>query len=77
LQKTSPRINFSSTEVAGNIGGLIFAVGSVLIVVVGLPSVIWFLFTAIVAGCFVAWGLTMWRTSHPQAGRPDKGIVLR
>jgi hypothetical protein len=73
----SPRINFSSTEVAGNIGGLIFAVGSVFIVALGLPWVIWFLFAAIAAGCFVAWGLARWRTSHPLRGRPDKGIALR
>ena len=77
LQKAAPQINFSSTDVAGNIGGLIFVVGSVLIVAVGLPSVIWFLFAAIVAGCFVAWGLAMWRTRHPHSGRPAKGIVLR
>src|SRR5207245_1766038 len=54
-QRPSPQINFSSTEVAGNIGGLIFVVGSVFIVAVGLPSVIWFLFAATVAGCFLAW----------------------
>jgi hypothetical protein len=76
-QKGSPRINFSATQVAGNVGGLIFVVGSVFIVAVGVPSVIWFLFTAIVAGCVVAWGLAMWHTSHPHRGRPDKGIVLR
>jgi hypothetical protein len=76
-QKGPPQINFSSTDVAGNIGGLIFAVGSVFIVAVGLPSVIWFLFAALGAGCFVAWGLAMWRTSHPHSGRPAKGIVLR
>jgi len=77
LRKASPEINFSSTEVAGNIGGLIFAVGSILIVAVGLPPVFWFLFTAIATGCFVALGLAMWRTSHPPSGRPDKGIALR
>src|SRR6185369_14240865 len=38
-RKASPQINYSSMDVAGNIGGLIFAVGSVLIVAVGLPSV--------------------------------------
>ena len=54
-QRRPPQINFSSTEVAGNIGGLIFVVGSVFIVAVGLPSVIWFLFAATVAGCFLAW----------------------
>ena len=53
-QRRSPQINFSSTEVAGNIGGLIFVVGSVFIVVIGLPSVIWFLFAATVAGCLLA-----------------------
>src|SRR4051812_40617889 len=31
-QRRSPQINFSSTEVAGNVGGLIFVVGSVFIV---------------------------------------------
>jgi hypothetical protein len=34
----SPQINFSSTDIAGNIGGLIFVVGSVLIVSLALPS---------------------------------------
>ena len=72
----SPRINFSSTQVAGNVGGLIFALGTVFIVAVGVPSVIWFLFTAMVAGCVVAWALARWRTSHPHGGLPDKGIVL-
>src|SRR5262249_14960864 len=65
-QWRSPQINFSSTEVAGNIGGLIFVVGSVFIVVVGVPTVIWFLFAGTVAGCVLAWGLAAWHTSHPK-----------
>jgi hypothetical protein len=73
----SPQINFSSTEVAGDIGGLIFVVGSVFIVAVGLPSVIWFLFAATVAGCFLAWALVAWHTSHPTCGLPENRIVLR
>jgi hypothetical protein len=76
-QRRSPQINFSSTEVAGNIGGLIFVVGSVFIVVIGLPSVIWFLFAATVAGCFLAWALVTWHTSHPKRGLPENRIVLR
>lgn len=75
-QAGSPRINFSSTPVAGNVGGLIFALGTVFIVAVGVPSVIVFLFAAIVAGSLVAWALTRWRISHPHRGLPDKGIVL-
>jgi hypothetical protein len=71
------QINFSSTEVAGNIGGLIFVVGSVFIVAVGLPSVIWFLFVAAVAGSLLAWALVVWHVSHPKRGLPENLIVLR
>jgi len=76
-QRRTPQINFSSTEVAGNIGGLIFVVGSVFIVVVGLPSVIWFLSAGTIAGCLLAWGLVAWHTSHPKRGLPENRIVLR
>jgi len=76
-QRRPPQINFSSTEVAGNIGGLIFVVGSVFIVAIGLPSVIWFLFAATVAGCVLAWALVTWHTSHPKRGLPENRIVLR
>ncbi|HEV8347365.1 MAG TPA: hypothetical protein VGQ16_12370 [Vicinamibacterales bacterium] len=76
-QRRSPQINFSSTEVAGNIGGFIFVVGSVFIVAVGLPSVIWFLFVAAVAGSLLAWALVVWHASHPKRGLPENLIVLR
>jgi hypothetical protein len=76
-QRRVPQINFSSTEVAGNIGGLIFVVGSVAIVAVALPSVIWFMFAAAVAGCFLAWGLVAWHASHPKRGLPENLIDLR
>ncbi len=77
-QRTAaPQINFSSTEVAGNIGGLIFVVGSVFIVAIGLPSVILFLFAATALGCFVAWALVAWHTKHPKRGLPENQIVLR
>ena len=56
----SPQINFSSTDVGGNAGGLIFVVGSVLIVSLGLPSVFWFLLTGALASGLVAWGLVVW-----------------
>lgn len=74
---SSPQINFSSTEVAGNVGGLIFVVGTVFIVIIGLPAVIWFLFAATVAGCCLAWALATWHTSHPAHGLPENRIVLR
>jgi hypothetical protein len=76
-RSATPQINFSSTEVAGDIGGLIFVVGSVFIVAIGLPSVIWFLFAATAAGCFLAWALAVWHTKHPKRGLPENQIVLR
>ena len=76
-QWRSPQINFSSTEVAGNIGGLIFVVGSVFIAAIGVPSVIWFLVAATTAGCFLGWRLAARHTSHPERGRPENLTVLR
>jgi hypothetical protein len=76
-KRRTPQINFSSTEVAGNIGGFIFAAGSVFIVAVGLPSLIWFLFVAAVAGSLLAWALAVWHASHPKRGLPGNLIVLR
>jgi len=76
-QAYSPQINFSSTEVAGNVGGLIFVVGSVFIVAVGLPRVIWFLIAATMAGSVLAWGLAAWHTTHPKFGLPENRIVWR
>jgi len=73
----SPQINLSSTEVAGNIGGLIFVIGSLLIVTVGVPSVLWFLLAGTVAGAVVAWRLVDWRARHPHWGLPENQIVLR
>lgn len=69
----SPQINFSSTDVPGNIGGLIFVVGSVVIVSLGLPVVFWFLLAGAIAACFVAWGLAAWHTrTRSLVGRPLK-----
>jgi hypothetical protein len=76
-QSRTPQINFSSTEVAGNIGGLIFVVGSLFVVTVGLPSVIWFLVAATIAGCFLAWARVSWHRSHPDAPLPRNRVVFR
>jgi len=73
----SPQINFSNMEVPGNIGGLIFMVGSLLVVLLGLPSVLWFLLIGAAAGSFVAWRLATWHARHPKWGLPENRIVLR
>jgi hypothetical protein len=73
----TPQINFSSTDVAGNVGGLIFVVGSLLVVSIAVPTVLWFLAAGIATGGFLAWRLVAWHTSHPKWGLPENRIVLR
>jgi hypothetical protein len=73
----SPQINFSSTDVAGNSGGLIFVGGTIVILALGLPSILCFLLAGTVAGCVVARGLVEWRTRHPQGDQPENRIVWR
>jgi hypothetical protein len=75
--RKAPQINFSSTEVPGNIGGLIFVVGSVFIVALAMPSVVWFLCGALVGGGLLGWALLAWHASHPHRGVPGRPIVLR
>lgn len=75
----TPQINFSSTDVAGNVGGLIFVLGTVLIVLLALPWVFWFLLAAAIAACFVACGLVAWHTRARRedwtfAGRPPRQL---
>jgi len=74
LQRRFPQINYSSTDVAGNIGGLIFVVGSLLIVSLALPSVLWFLITSSIAAAVVAWCLAAW---HQGDRRQSGSLVLR
>jgi hypothetical protein len=69
----SPQIKVSSTEVGSNIGGLIFVVGSVLVVSLGVPSVVWFLVASTIAACFVAWGLAAWHTRARAEDRTPAG----
>jgi len=63
----APEINVSAIHVGGDIGGLIFVIGSVLIVLTGVPGTSWFLLGVLVAGLSVARAL-VWLRSRP---RPD------
>ena len=72
-----PQINFSSMDVAGNVGGLIFVVGSLLVVVLGVPFLLTILMAVAAAGCLLAWRLAAWYRRHPNAGLPENLIVLR
>jgi hypothetical protein len=72
-----PEINLSSIHVKANAGGLIFVVGSVIVIMLGLPMLRWFLLVGVAGGFLLAWALLAWHTSHPTRGLPHNHIVLR
>lgn len=57
------RINMSSIPVAGDMGGLFFVIGAVVIVLLGLPDVRWFVLGSVVAGAATAGVLFAWRAA--------------
>jgi hypothetical protein len=75
--RTRPEINLSRIPVGGNAGGLIFAIGSVVIVIVGLPGLRWFLIAALLGGACTAAALFAWRRAHPAALQPRNSIAAR
>ena len=70
-------INMSSVPVAGDIGGLFFVVGAVIIVLLGLPDVRWFVLASVVVGGAMAAGLFAWRSSHASSLTPANTIQIR
>jgi len=57
-----PGINFSSMDVGGDIGGFVFAAGSVVAVLIGLPELAPLYLGSIAAGLLFAFMLHGWRT---------------
>ena len=57
-----PGINFSSLDVGGDIGGFVFAAGSVVAVLIGLPELAPLYLGSIAAGLLFAFMLHGWRT---------------
>ena len=60
-----PGINFSRTDVGGDLGGLVFAVGSVVAVLIGLPYIAPIYLASLVCGVGVAVLLIEWRRHYP------------
>ncbi len=73
----TPEINLSSIPVAGDVAGLIFAVGSVSIVMLGLPQLRWFFLAAVAGGLLIAGVLAVWHTGHPASSTPRNSIASR
>jgi hypothetical protein len=61
-----PGINFSKLEVGGDIGGLVFAVGSVVAVLIGLPCIAPLYIASMIAGAALAVLLFEWHQRYPR-----------
>lgn len=59
-----PQINMSKLAVDGNIGGTIFAIGCMLVVLIGIPAIRYLFPVALVLGCAIALVLHF---IHPKA----------
>jgi hypothetical protein len=57
-------INLSSIPVAGDIGGLLFVIGAIITVLLGLPDIRWFVLASVVVGAVLAGGLFLWRSTR-------------
>ena len=64
----NPQINLSKIPGGGGIAGALFAFGSVLIFLIGIPRLRFFLIAAIILGCAVALVLRLIRRETP--GKP-------
>ena len=60
-----PGINFSKMDVGGDVGGLVFAAGSVVAVLVGLPFIAPLYVASMIAGAALAVLLFAWHRHHP------------
>ena len=67
-ESPKPQINLSKIPGGGGIAGALFAIGSMLILLVGIPRLRLFLLAAIILGCVVALVLRLIRRETP--GKP-------
>jgi hypothetical protein len=70
-------INLSSIPVAGDIGGLLFVIGAIITVLLGLPDIRWFVLASVVVGAVLAGGLFLWRSSRTSSLAPANSILRR
>ena len=62
----APEINQSRIPVDGNIAGLMYVVGSLVVALIGIPVARWFFFSTITLGLICAVALLAWHNAHPR-----------
>jgi hypothetical protein len=59
-----PGWNVSQIGVGGDLGGLVFVAGTVVIFVISMPFLRWFLGASVLLACLVAWTRIAWMRAH-------------
>ncbi len=67
--------NLSRTRVGGDIGGLVAVIGTIVVLIIGVPPFKWFLAAAFICGAVCAFGLSIWHRRHPQPPKPPNTIA--
>jgi hypothetical protein len=76
-RRPGAEINLSSIPVAGDFGGLLFVIGAIITVLLGLPDIRWFVLASVVVGAVLAGGLFLWRSTRSSALVPANSILRR
>jgi hypothetical protein len=72
----APEINLSAIPVGGDVAGLMFALGSVAIVLVGLPTLWWFVAAVVIGSVLVAVG-RLRASNAPRADHAGTSVYHR
>jgi hypothetical protein len=71
-----PEINLSRIPVAGDAAGLMFAVGGVAVVIIGVPDLAWYFVSALVCAGLFAWGLFACRSARGRGALDERPLGL-
>jgi hypothetical protein len=74
-QRPDAEINLSSIPVAGDFGGLLFVIGAIVTVLLGLPDIRWFVLGSVVFGGATAVALFVWRSIQARSATPANSIL--
>lgn len=74
-RRPDAEINLSSIPVAGDFGGLLFVIGAIITVLLGLPDIRWFVLGSVVVGGLMALALFAWRSTQARSTSPVNSIL--
>ncbi len=66
--------SMSRTRIGGDIAGAIAVIGSVVVIVTGVPPLKWFFAAALACGAGCAFALSYWHRHHPTPRKPPNTI---